>query len=303
MQSSFIICTKDRPNDLQKCVESIIRQTILPEELIIVDASKKNICHANQENCEKILGAKIRFIYITSEPSTTKQRNIGVDSASGDLIFFFDDDVILEHDYHEKTLFVYRQKLNEKIGGVRGTIGNERAMSLPKLLLLRFFMLTRQSVNEKSRFLRSGHYVYISQPKEIISVECMPGGVCSYYRKVFNEFRFDEALNGYALKEDMELSYRVSRKYKLYQTPDAILYHYHSRTSRVNDETSAMLRVINSYYLFKKNIPQTFVNKLCFFWSLSGIISTDFFRLLMSQNIGNIKGTLKGTLKILRQIK
>jgi len=301
MTSSFIICTKDRPLDLQNCVKSIVQQTILPQELIVVDASVINITYENKINCENILKNIIKFIYLTSKPSLTKQRNIGVDNANGDIVFFFDDDVILEQDYHEKILHVYQQKSTERLGGVRGTIGNEYPMGLFKIYLLRLFMLTRLSVNEKSRFLRSGHYVFIPKPKEIIGVECMAGGVCSYYRKIFNEFRSDEKLNGYALKEDMDLSYRVSRKYSLYQTPDAILYHYHSKTSRISIEESSTMRVVNTYYMFKKNMPQTFTNKISFLWSLFGMTIINFTRLITHRDIEHFKGTIKGLIKILTQ--
>ena len=295
--SSFIICTKDRPEDLQKCVESILEQTVLPQECIVVDASANST--ENENNCKRIINKRIKFMHIKSEPSTTKQRNIGVDNSRGDIVFFLDDDVILDKEYHEKMLSVYRERSGDDVGGVRGTIGNEEALTQPKLFLRRFFMLTRYSVNEESKFLPSGNYVYIPQPKEIIEVECMPSGVCSYYKKVFNEFRFDETLNGYALKEDMELSYRVSRKYKLYQTPYAILYHYNSRTGRMSIEESAALRIINSYYLFKKNMPRSFFNNLCFSWSLLGTIIIDFIRLLTHQDTENIRGSLKGIAKII----
>lgn len=303
MTSSFIICTKDRPVDLQNCIKSIANQTVLPQEIIIVDASSDgNINFENQKNCENILGNKIKLIYIKSDPSTTRQRNMGVDNAISDIVFFVDDDVILKPDYHEKMLDVYQEKSGEGIGGVSGTVENYHPMALPSLLLRRFFMLTRHSVNEKSRFLRSGNYVYIPKPNEIIPIECIQGCVCSYYRKVFNEFRFDENLSGYALKEDMELSYRISRKYKLYQTPYAVLYHYLSAINRSRIEELSRLRVIYSYYLFKKNIPQTIVNRLCFFWSLLGCITIDFIRLLILKDMKSVKGDLKGVREVLNQI-
>jgi GT2 family glycosyltransferase len=302
MTSSFIICTKDRPVDLQNCIKSIASQTVLPQEVIIVDASNDDNSVENQKNCEVILGDKIKLIYIKSEPSTTRQRNMGVDNASGNIVFFVDDDTILKPDYHEKMLDVYQEKSGERTGGVSGTVENYHRMALPSLLLHRFFMLTRYSVNEKSRFLRSGHYVYIPKPKEIIPIEGIQSCVGSYYRKVFNEFRFDENLSGYALGEDIELSYRISRKYKLYQTPYAVLYHYLSATNRSSIEELSRLRVINIYYLFKKNIPQTIVNRLCLFWSLLGCITIDFIRSLIFKDMKRVKGDLKGVRDVLNQI-
>lgn len=66
MTSSFIICTKDRPLDLQSCVKSIAQQTILPQELIVVDASVINITYENKINCENIL-KKYNQIYLHYE--------------------------------------------------------------------------------------------------------------------------------------------------------------------------------------------------------------------------------------------
>jgi glycosyltransferase involved in cell wall biosynthesis len=40
MYISVVVCTKDRKNSLEKFLNSLLMQTRLPEELIIVDSSE-----------------------------------------------------------------------------------------------------------------------------------------------------------------------------------------------------------------------------------------------------------------------
>lgn len=302
MTSSFIICTKDRPSDLQKCVESIARQTILPYELIIVDASSENVSSENKKNCERILGNKIKLIYIRSEPSTTKQRNIGVDNASGDIVFFLDDDVILEQNYHRKMLEVYKLKSDQNIGGVRGSFAIDKSTCIDRILdrtFRKLFLMARYSMNEKSRFLPSLQYVFIEKPTEIIEIECMPACICSYYRKIFNKFKFDEMLDKYAFAEDKDLSYRVSRKYKLYQTPYALLSHNHSPISRLSVRECRKVETINRHYLAKKHLPPRSINWLAYYWSLVGYLLFFTIKNCLTLNYNDLLGTVDGIRSIM----
>ncbi len=50
MRYSIIIVTKDRPADLQNCASSIVNQTVLPHEVIIVDASSDSTSAENKKS-------------------------------------------------------------------------------------------------------------------------------------------------------------------------------------------------------------------------------------------------------------
>jgi len=99
LRTSVIIPTYNRPDDLEKCVESIIIQTVRPDELIIVDdgdLQKQPL----QQSCEE---AGIGYIYFRKDkPGLTASRNAGIKLAGGDIVFFFDDDVVLFPDYVEQ---------------------------------------------------------------------------------------------------------------------------------------------------------------------------------------------------------
>ena len=99
MKNSVIVCTQNRTNSLARLIRSLCLQTLLPDELIIIDASQ-------DENTYKMLKeSKFRdyfnIIYKKSEAGLTKQRNVGVGLVNGEYLFFFDDDVVLEENFIE----------------------------------------------------------------------------------------------------------------------------------------------------------------------------------------------------------
>jgi len=297
--TSYIICTKDRPDDLSECIKSIVKQTILPDELIIVDAGTTK--HTKEDIEDVLKDTRIAFLYIHTEPGLTKQRNIGIDNAKGDIIFFLDDDVVLYGDYNEEMLKIYRLKENEKIGGVLGTIINAPTPNPLLDIFSRVFLLDNTITDGQGRVLPSGSPVHVNMPTRIVATEIM-NGCGSYKKEVFHDFRFDEYLSGYALNEDVEFSYRVSKRYKLYQTPYAKMIHKKIAVNRIDNEELSRMRTVNNYYFFKKNMPQKLKNKIAYLWSQTG-----FIILAIIQTVRHYKylkfqliiGIVKGYIKIL----
>jgi len=266
--SSFIICTKDRYDDIVECIKSILGQTILPMELIIVDGGKTKKIESIVRNL--LNKQKIDFTYVHSKPGLTYQRNLGMRKAKGNTIFFFDDDVILDGDYHQEVLNVYRSDKNKKIGGVGGVIKNFHRFSKIAKTYRRLFLLPTGEGN--GEMLPSGFPNFTTKPKNIKEVRVLSGCSMSYRKDVLKEFKFDESLGGYASGEDADFSYRVSHKYKLVVTPFAKLEHKVSGVSRITTAKLEEMRIVNSHYFFKKNIPQTNKNRIYFLWSRIGLI-------------------------------
>ena len=97
---TLIIPTKNRPNDLRKAIESVLFQTQLPDELIIIDQSKDNLSKLTLNeitfNYPKI---KLIYIHDTSIKGLVDAKRIGVENSSGNIICFIEDDVYLEPSY------------------------------------------------------------------------------------------------------------------------------------------------------------------------------------------------------------
>ena len=95
MTVSVIICTKNRIQDFKNTVISLTHQNRMPDELIVVDSSDDT---AIQEYMA-LENFPFERHYFHAGPGLTYARNIGIQKSSGDILFFFDDDVKLEPNY------------------------------------------------------------------------------------------------------------------------------------------------------------------------------------------------------------
>ena len=109
---TLIIPTYNRPKLIKDCIESILVQTRLPDELIVVDDGDLDEIPLEFQ----CIQAGIALRYIKKDvPGLTESRNAGVRIATGDIIFFLDDDVILDREYIDQIMVVY-MKMPRMIG-------------------------------------------------------------------------------------------------------------------------------------------------------------------------------------------
>lgn len=257
-------------------------QTLLPDEIIVVDASDSD---SLKNRLEQKFGGNINIIYNHSTPGLTHQRNVGVGISSGDIVFFLDDDVVLDIDFIKEILKVYQTDKEKTFGGVYGRIINKSPGSHQlasvyapfRNIFSKIFFLEKGSAD--GRFRLSGFPTYPHAVDKVVSVECVPGGLTAYRREVLNEFKFDENLHGYCYMEDDDFSYRVSRVYQNVYTPLAKVIHNESPLARDNTYGKMKMLIENHYYLFHKNFPQDSVHRLAFWWSVVGLIVKMFVTL------------------------
>ena len=108
--SCFVIATRNRPDYLLTAVRSLVEQTVLPQEVCIVDSSAEAPTRAEIETLCANVG--LRLDYMQPAPrGLTVQRNMGIDRTTGDPVFLINDDVWNWHttDFkaHPKTSFDY----------------------------------------------------------------------------------------------------------------------------------------------------------------------------------------------------
>ena len=298
LTTDIIICTKNRPADLAKALNSIAAQTVVPKNTIIADASddtktKNLVEHLSKTNP----GFKITYLKCPV-PGSTFQRNYGIKHSKNEIVFFFDDDVILESDYIENTLKVYNE--HPDIGGVSGNMLNQPTYSLPyKLFKFLFFLpYTSPKVSNKLRF--SGFPKVSTGQNKITSGNFMEGGLCSYKRNILDTYYFDEKLTKYAFLEDIDLSYRVSKKYILMRTPYSRLNHYPSPSSRINRKELRAVYTLNHFYLFVKNMPKNPITVFAHFWSHIGLLIEGIIAAIINKNFSYITGMFSGYNKIIK---
>jgi GT2 family glycosyltransferase len=279
MKCSVIICTRNRQSELEHCLASISRQTLLPDEVIIVDGSDTDNLSAllNDQRFNQLI-----LIYKHTDPGLTRQRNLGIKMASGDILFFFDDDVELCEDYIEKIMEVYKKDQLGNVGGAQGmdlNIKNSFLQGKNRLLFYRLFFLSRK--DKCAKMLPSGNAVHldvaspqIRDNKDPIRIYCMSGCMMSFRRKVFNDFTFDEGFTGYSHGEDVEFSYRVSKKYNIYFSPTSKLWHNQvsSKHSWYRSKEFIYSSIKGQVYRFRKHLSNNPLNIVAILWSWIGLL-------------------------------
>lgn len=286
---SVVIATKDRYHDLLNCLQSLNAQTYLPSEIIIVDSSADEKI---KKELEKKNDYKMPVKYIHSQPGLTLQRNIGIKLASGDLLAFLDDDIVLHPDFFEKSAPSF---LNKKMGGVTGRIINEISSRWSLANVFRF--LTFFSYQSYGQIRISGFHTEYNWCEKPLKVAWLPG-VCIYLREVFNKFSFDENLSGYAYNEDLDLSYRISREYECWYIPDAKCIHNKS-ASRLSPNIARDVIVNNHYLLYKNILPgkrlsMKFLHVMTFYIAIFSFL----FFLFITCKFRILKGGIKGLIDI-----
>jgi GT2 family glycosyltransferase len=290
--SAFVIATRNRPGDLRDTVASVAAQTVLPAELCIVDSSDETPTRPEIE--ELCAGVGLSLTYVHPAPrGLTVQRNVGIDRTKGDPVFFIDDDVALAPDCHERVLDVYAE-WGSKIGGVRATPVRPARPALATRIYRRIFGIGGWWPESSGKVRRGFYAEGISDSVGVRKIEYMNGWFMSYRREVFDHERFDEALSGYAYKEDIDFSYRVSRHHTLVQTPHARCDHLKSDSARMSSHQLQRMNLANQFYLHRKLMPQTTRNKAALWWALLGLFILNLGKAAQTRDKGLVTGMVVG---------
>lgn len=223
----LIVCTRNRPGDVARCLDSVAGQTRMPRVVRIVDSSDGRETEGVVASHATAALAAV-LVYQRAEPGLTRQRNAGVDASGGEIIHFIDDDVVLEPEYIAAILAIFATDRSGDVLGVGGLVTNVHHDRPP--WSKRLFGLYGDNPGQ---VLTSGRNVLPVDLRADQEVEWLSGCSMSYRRRVFDRQRFDEGLPGYGLGEDVDLSYRVSRSGRLVLTTSARLVHLQSGTNRL----------------------------------------------------------------------
>lgn len=148
---------------------------------------------------------------------------------------------------------------------------------LRKILTRIFLINNYQGKLTPSTFGYPIHEWEINRPTE---VELFPGYSMNYRRELILRHPCDERLSGYSFREDVDLSYRISREAKLIMVPDARFIHNPSQINRLDIKNLKKMHFKNYYYLFKKFKNPGIFSKVLFYYSLSGMILIDFLEFI-----------------------
>ena len=120
MTISVILPTHDRPQYVRQAVESLLIQSHLPEELIVVSDGRHEV---PPEIGQRVRSAGIGYrCERRFPPSLTASRNHGIRMSTGDILLLMDDDELLGPEYLAVLAELYEADTEGVIGGIAGTI-------------------------------------------------------------------------------------------------------------------------------------------------------------------------------------
>src|SRR5262245_3650710 len=113
LTASVVICTRDRPNKLERCLSSFRLQSVQPAEIIVVDNASKGL---QTRDVALAAGA----IYVREDrPGLDIARNRGARRAASEIVAYTDDDVVLHPRWLERLLTAFEEP---SVGAVTGLL-------------------------------------------------------------------------------------------------------------------------------------------------------------------------------------
>ena len=261
LSAGVVIATYKRHRSLQVALKHWERSSRRPDQLVIVDASPDAAeqCSVFRSRFESLLGGTGSDYAVTAMPSSTAQRNAGIDRLWTDVAAFVDDDSLVHPDYLERIMEVFESDPDHTIGAVQGVSDHWRA--IPRILghdllrpLKRFnarIYVTRRQAYPKG----------VSIPGRVL--RCAPlwrryhlwGACMSFRTELVKRLRMDENMRAYAFAEDFDLSFRAGRTHGLVARLDARIHHATDPAGRIPDLRRFLIGWINPAYLIEKLVP------------------------------------------------
>jgi GT2 family glycosyltransferase len=266
---SVIIPTKNRAADLRTVVRSICAQTFAPHSLLIVDQSPNDDGRRGVESelalAEERRGGcwKLNYILDPTIAGASAARNHAMRIADGDIWLFLDDDVVLEPDFVEQLVTVYRNYPGTS--GVSGVITNYPRM--PLLYRLWSSVFVRGPFrDERQRIYWNADRLRNSAP---LLVRHFGAGLMSFRAEVIRNHFFEEKLDrhfrGVSDGEDVAFCEKLGGTTQLRLTPRARLRHNHSPVGRLTDHWLRRHARAN-LFLYKSYWNRSLLNRLDYAW-------------------------------------
>lgn len=268
---SVIVATKNRPADLGRLFDTLRQQTSMPDELIIVDQSEdaktSELVACFTQKYSSGLKLKVVYVHRLDCVGAGPARNIGIECASGMVLVFLDDDVLLDATFIEELKNALRARPD--LGGVSGVVKNYQRPPFSKRVLLRVFWIgpfhdERQPIYWKAARLKG---------EKLIPATRFGSGLMGVRRSALGNLRFDPYYDGPG--EDVEITWRIGRKAPLVIAPRAQLIHAHSPSGRVRAHW-LFPEARSAAYLYEKLWFGKLWYRACFGWLKFGLILTAF---------------------------
>ncbi|MCM1989284.1 glycosyltransferase family 2 protein [Oceanirhabdus seepicola] len=242
---SIVIANKDHKEDLEKCINSIFRNSYRNYEIIIVENnSESKEIFEYYKNISK--NNKIKILCWENEFNYSAINNFGAKNCDGEYILFLNNDteIISEDAIEEMVSIIERKEVG--IVGAKLYYSDDTIQHAGVILGIGgvaghvYKHFDRNSVGKSAKLKVSQNFSAVTGAAMLIK------------RKVFEEVNgFDE--NYEVAFNDVDLCLRVRKKdYNIVWTPYAEFYHYESKTRGIENTIEKQIRFNREVNRFRK---------------------------------------------------
>jgi len=245
-----------------------------PVNLIVVDSSDQHepVKQLVQELTKGWPGNVV--ILYESLPSSSRQRNIGLDYVTSDVVIFPDDDSLILPGAFLNMMNIYDLDTNYSVSGVCsaeallppvGLIDSKESYKLSlgdkihKQVAKWRYSLERLLIPDP--LLIHGKQLTAAHPlpawlelENAVPVEYMTGFRMSFRTQVIKKYKFTEVFSGYCLAEDVGASFLALRDGLLIGARNAQIYHHKFPSRRANGYFMGLVLMINNAYVLSKSM-------------------------------------------------
>jgi GT2 family glycosyltransferase len=297
LRLGVVIPTRNRQQDLVPTVRAWLAQEAPIHEVVIVESGDLSKTREIME--QEGLLARVRLVESLS--GLPRQRNVGFRYAEADILFLSDDDLTPEPRFAGVLAKHFGRDGNGQLGAVAGRIDD--CTRLPGRLgqiVRSLFGLSRIGV--EGRMQPSGFGIFpLARTEGVIPVEVLPGTCLAVRRSVYPEYSFDEMLEGYALMEDVDFTFRLGRRYGMLYDPSVTAVHHAAPAGRHSRRDYCAMMVVNYRYLFEKNRVLERFSRPAYWRALIGlVVYWGILRGIQERSLAPFQGLFKGIAMVRR---
>ncbi|ASA19629.1 glycosyltransferase family 2 protein [Paenibacillus donghaensis] len=297
---SIVIPTRNRINDLTRCIESIGRQDRLQDisvELLIVDDGEipPEVLEQFRQLLARLPQAELHY-YRKTRPGVWLSRYEALGLIHGEIVLSFDDDAELDDPlYIRHMLDTYAS--DQTIVGVGG-IAKGLSSSRSGKWLGRLTFQMSASPGKLSASTLAGSLLLWGETEQTFETDFFHGCNMSFRASALQDMKPYPWMTSYAVADDIYMCQLASRYGKLVINPAMKITHHESPSSRDKAGRVARATAVNHYYLL--NLRKAPVkNYAALLWTLTYLTGKS----TLKRNFNAVNGYLAGILFVLNPRK
>jgi len=314
MRLSIVIPTYKRPESLNRLLLSLVNQSFLPDEILVVSGDQDSINESQIR--DSVQNLSIEFYY--TRPSVCVQRNKGIIQAKGDMIALFDDDIEPESNYLETLVGYLDHHPNSQVacGLFLEKRNNKWTAEFPpqsvlSLLYKRIFhhavwgslndipnnlfnrgilhQLRKYYADKGNGLTKAGWPLVTDLSEDVNACQIYSLGASIFRAESIKGHLFDEILESSGIGDNYGVSLSLGEDKPIMVLKGTAVQHHKESKNRMLSTKSYVLRILAMDYFLKMNDRKTFYVHILLFWSLIGSLIAQFLKLKLPMALASMK--------------